>query len=84
MHCMDMCQSNGFECYGYYPTTNTNTNSKSNPGSPIPPIAVVPVMEQVATVKLHYMSQLLMNGVNVMLMDLDVGFLRDPMGLVDG
>ena len=73
MHCMDMCQSNGFECYGYYPTTN--------PGSFVP---VVPVMEQVATVKLHYMSQLLMNGVNVMLMDLDVGFLRDPMGLVDG
>lgn len=35
-------------------------------------------MEQVSTVKLFYLSRILAKGVPVMLLDLDIGFLKDP------
>lgn len=53
------------------------TASVSYPVSPIGP-GGVHVMEQVSTVKLFYLSKLIGRGVHVMLLDLDVGFLKDP------
>ena len=41
-------------------------------------------MEQVARVKLDYVGQALALGVNVFLLDLDVGFLKDPLLLYEG
>lgn len=40
--------------------------------------------EQVAAVKIRHVGFALEKGVNVMLLDLDVGFLRNPMILYEG
>lgn len=40
--------------------------------------------EQVAAVKIRHVGFALKKGVNVMLLDLDVGFLRNPMILYEG
>lgn len=40
--------------------------------------------EQVAAVKIRHVGYALNKGVNVMLLDLDVGFLRNPMILYEG
>ena len=42
------------------------------------------VMEQVAEVKLLHIGNALAAGANIMLLDLDVGFLRDPLILYEG
>jgi hypothetical protein len=42
------------------------------------------VMEQVAEIKLRYVKEALEQGVNILLLDLDVGFLRDPLLLYEG
>ena len=42
------------------------------------------VMEQVAELKLNYVGKALEAGVSIMLLDLDVGFIRDPLLLYDG
>jgi hypothetical protein len=39
---------------------------------------------QVAAVKLKHVGLALQKGVDVLLLDLDVGFLRDPMSLFEG
>jgi len=41
-------------------------------------------MEQISCLKLKHIGLALEKGVNVMLMDLDLGFLRDPMLLTEG
>lgn len=93
---MEMCEKRGFSCLGYHPLfAETDVSPVQNqisrlavemnqPNSDANRDGNVPIMEQVSTIKLYYMSQLMMNGVNVMLIDLDVGFLKDPMSLVDG
>jgi hypothetical protein len=42
------------------------------------------VMEQVADLKLHHVGKALEKGIHVLLLDLDVGFIRDPWLLFDG
>lgn len=41
-------------------------------------------MSQVAAVKLRHVGLALALGVDVLLLDLDVGFMRDPMTLFEG
>lgn len=43
-----------------------------------------PTFEQVAAVKIRHVGLALGLGVNIMLLDLDVGFLRNPMILYEG
>lgn len=43
-----------------------------------------PTFEQVAAVKIRHVGRALELGVNIMLLDLDVGFLRNPMILYEG
>lgn len=44
----------------------------------------VSTFEQVAKVKIYHVAKALRLGVNVLLLDLDVGFLRDPLLLYEG
>ena len=48
------------------------------------PDAHTHVMEQVADLKLKYVGMALEAGVTVLLLDLDVGFIQDPIMLYEG
>lgn len=61
-NCMKMCGSSYFPCYNYMEANK-----------PLPS-----VMEQIAKVKLYYVPKALNMGVDVFMLDLDVGFLNDP------
>lgn len=61
-NCMKMCGSSFFPCYNYM-----------EEHKPLPS-----VMEQIAKVKLFYVPKALTMGVDVFMLDLDVGFLGDP------
>lgn len=62
-HCMDMCKASLFPCFDYRYTLS------------LPPPSV---MEQIAAVKLYHIPKALGSGVNVFMLDLDVGFLQTP------
>ena len=62
LNCMKMCESTYFPCYNYQEGVN-----------PLPS-----VMEQIAKVKLFHVPKALNLGVDVFMLDLDVGFLGDP------
>lgn len=65
--CMKMCKENNFPCYSFQSSTK-----------PLPS-----VMEQIGEVKLYHVPKALAKGVDVFMLDLDVGFLYDPMLMVD-
>lgn len=64
---MQRCEDMQFPCYNYIHPNASKTH----------------VMEQVAHIKLFHTGQALAMGVNVFLLDMDVGFFRDPMALWD-
>lgn len=64
--CMRLCNENDFPCYDY------QTERKPLPS----------VMEQIGEVKLFHIPQAMSKGVDVFMLDLDVGFLSDPRGIV--
>lgn len=64
--CMRLCNDNNFPCYDYRTARN-----------PLPS-----VMEQIGEVKLFHIPQAMSKGVDVFMLDLDVGFLSDPRGIV--
>jgi len=66
--CMDMCRKQYFPCFLY---RQENGLSKSS------------VMEQIAILKLQYIPKALTLGVDVFMLDLDVGFLASPDYLLD-
>jgi hypothetical protein len=68
--CCQKCQANNFPYYSY---RNSSFQSMTNH-----------IMEHVAEIKLYHVGQALERGVNIMLVDLDVGFLNDPMLLAKG
>jgi hypothetical protein len=70
--CMDLCKKSGFPCYyfGY---------DLHNPGKPLPS-----ALEQIANLKLLHLPKALSKGVDMLMLDLDVGFLDSPMKLIDG
>ena len=47
------------------------------------PLPSAHVMVQIATLKLYHIGQVLKKGVNVMVLDMDIGFLQSPMRLLD-
>jgi hypothetical protein len=65
--CMDACRSASFPCYNY-----------QDHNTPLPS-----VMEQIAKVKLFFVPVALTRGVDVFMLDLDVGFLGDPKIMVE-
>lgn len=64
--CMQLCKDSFFPCFDY-----------GYENQPIPS-----VMEQIATVKLLHIPKALSQGVSVFMLDLDVGFLANPMLMV--
>lgn len=69
LQCMKECNDYMFPCYYYDHIATTG-------------ITVLPsVMEQIATLKLHHIPRVLDKGVDIFILDLDVGFLSNPMGL---
>lgn len=64
--CMQMCAASLFPCYNYQEKIR-----------PLPS-----VMEQIAQVKLNHIPKALNRGVDTFMLDLDVGFLADPMHMV--
>ena len=79
-NCVQLCSSHGFDCYNYvHPALKTDNTGVANPGAKPPHM-----MEQIATVKMFHVDKLLARGVHVMLLDLDVGFLKDPALLYKG
>ena len=64
--CMKMCDAAYFPCYNYIAAD-----------TPLPS-----VMEQIAQVKLLHVPKALNMGVNVFMLDLDVGFLENPKQMV--
>lgn len=71
-HCMDLCKQNLFPCYDYqHQPLDGARRGKVHP------------MEQIAQLKLYHMPRALQRGVDLFMLDLDVGFLDDPMRLVD-
>ena len=62
--CIKLCTDNRFPCYDYHSTV-----------TPLPS-----VMEQIGEVKLKHVAAALTKGVDVFMLDLDVGFLASPKG----
>lgn len=65
--CMSMCKESLFPCFDYRYTLT------------LPPPSV---MEQIAAVKLYHIPKALAAGVNIFMLDLDVGFLQSPQLMV--
>jgi hypothetical protein len=79
--CVRMCADKHFPCFDYnYHQLHTNSTSSTEAEAG----TTVHVMEQIATIKLFEVSNALEAGIHVLLLDLDVGFLRDPMILFEG
>ena len=71
-HCMELCKQSLFPCYDYqHQPSDGGQRSKVHP------------MEQIAQLKLFHMPRALLRGVDLFMLDLDVGFLDDPMRLVE-
>ena len=81
--CIQKCQKEGFSCvdFDYYEATG-RTSPSANAADDDK--HVVHIYEQISLLKLDGVAKILASGVNIMLLDLDVGFLRDPMLLVNG
>lgn len=61
--CLRKCQDYSFPCFNYHAERKD---------------ASLPVMEQIAILKLAHIPKALLQGVDVFMLDLDVGFLADP------
>jgi hypothetical protein len=61
-HCMELCQESYFPCFNYREST-----------VPLPSM-----MEQIGILKLAHIPKVLDRGVDLFMLDLDVGFLNDP------
>jgi hypothetical protein len=69
-NCVDLCRRSSFPCYDFqYHLYHDNSVPKST-------------MEQIALLKLFHVPKALHKGVDVFTVDLDVGFLDNPMLLV--
>jgi hypothetical protein len=62
-HCVAMCKDSLFPCFDYRYTLT------------LPPPSI---MEQIAAIKLYHIPKSLAAGVDVFMLDLDVGFLQSP------
>jgi hypothetical protein len=68
--CMRLCAASGFPCYYYDHTLHS-------PNGTLPS-----ALEQIAHLKLRHLPRALRRGVDLLMLDLDVGFLDDPMKLI--
>lgn len=64
--CMDLCSQSGFPCYNF-------RYDHYHPNTPLPS-----ALEQIGELKLKHLPKALQRGVDLMMLDLDVGFLSDP------
>ena len=71
-NCVNLCKNNIFPCFDY-----------NSPKELIQTDRKVSVMEQIAYIKLYEIRKALKLGVNVFMLDLDVGFLADPIPIID-
>ena len=69
---MNLFVTNGFSCFDYHHSTAFSSSTTTS------------AMEMVATVKLLHVGIALEMGAHIFLIDLDVGFLRDPLLLCNG
>lgn len=69
--CMKRCQDASFPCVDF-------DYLKFHPVQTLPS-----PLEQIAVLKLYHLPQALEKKVNVMMLDLDVGFLRSPLNLLE-
>lgn len=87
-YCMELCRSSYFPCFDYQHQTIEGMEKPGNknklPGKwgQANPGRKVHTMEQIAQLKLYTMPKALLRGVDIFMLDLDVGFLDDPMKLV--
>lgn len=65
-HCIQLCRESNFPCFDFQSSIR-----------PLPSI-----MEQIAEVKLYYIPKALERKVDVFMLDLDVGFIHNPIVLV--
>ena len=68
--CMKLCTTSDFPCI-YYGHDLYNPN-----------ITLPSALEQIANLKLLHLPKVLRKGVDLLMLDLDVGFLADPMKLI--
>ena len=76
-NCMDLCRENLFPCYDYQRPIPTRKQQRDDHLSISPS-----VMEQIAELKLYHIPKALKSGVNIFMLDLDVGFLNDPRHMI--
>jgi hypothetical protein len=70
LQCMSLCQQSGFPCFSYrYDLEFPDVNLPS-------------AMEQIGILKLFHMPKALLKGVDMFVVDLDVGFLENPLKLM--
>lgn len=69
--CMKLCDESTFPCYDY-------RHEDFNPGKSVPS-----VMEQIGELKLKHTPKALNEGVNIFVLDLDVGFIGNPTSVVN-
>jgi hypothetical protein len=77
---MKKCQDADFPCFNYIYESPTAPTFEQVHASLLSCL----ILPQVAAIKLKHTALALDKGVTVMLLDLDVGFLRDPMVLLEG
>lgn len=70
LYCMRLCQQSRFPCFSY-------RYDLEFPGIKLPS-----AMEQIAVLKLFHMPKALLKGVDMFVVDLDVGFLDSPIELM--
>lgn len=70
-HCMDLCKDSFFPCFNHQHKSLDGSGPK-----------LTHTMEQIAQLKMHTIPRALKAGVDIFMLDLDVGFLGDPMILV--
>jgi len=63
-----MCQASHFPCFNYHEENNQQLPH---------------VMEQIAAIKLYHIPKALLRGVDVFMLDLDVGFLSSPISIIN-
>ena len=70
--CLELCSQSNFPCYDY----------QYRESFPDRDMSKISPMEQIATLKLFHFPKALLKGVDVFVVDLDVGFLDDPMKFI--
>lgn len=65
---MSMCHASHFPCFNYHENNNQQLPH---------------VMEQIAAIKLYHIPKALLRGVDVFMLDLDVGFLNSPIPIIN-